>query len=202
MTLPTPSQRRRRSITAADRQAFLEALAAGFSATHASERAGRARARFYELRQADPDFARLWRDAEAAGTDRLEDEARRRALEGWDEPVYQQGVLVGSVRKYDSRLLERLLIARRPEKFGPRSIVDLTATHQVPQLTGGVTLDAVAEVLKAIGAVGGMSDEPVDVDFVDAEAEPSGLLKPPVEPEPVRNALPATRVRPERGGRG
>ena len=44
--------------------------------------AGTSRTRVYELRKADPAFASAWEEAEEIATDRLEDEARRRALEG------------------------------------------------------------------------------------------------------------------------
>jgi hypothetical protein len=46
-----------------------------------------ARQRLYERRDADERFAAEWRVAEQQGTDALEDEARRRAVDGWEEPV-------------------------------------------------------------------------------------------------------------------
>jgi hypothetical protein len=95
----------------------LEALAAGWSVTHAAQRAGVARQRLYERRRADERFAAAWEEALEQGTDALEDEARRRAVDGWDEPVFQRGELVGHVRRYDSRLLEMLLRARDPARF-------------------------------------------------------------------------------------
>jgi hypothetical protein len=116
MPAPRPEQRRKSkpAVSVKARAAFLEALAAGWSVTHAAERAGVARQRLYERRDADERFAAEWRVAEQQGTDALEDEARRRAVDGWEEPVYQRGELVGHVRKYDSRLLEFLLRARGP----------------------------------------------------------------------------------------
>jgi hypothetical protein len=39
----------------------------------------------------------------------LEAEARRRAVQGWDEPVFHQGRKVGTIRKYSDRMLEILL---------------------------------------------------------------------------------------------
>jgi hypothetical protein len=116
---PLPFQRGRRlpAVSADARASFLEALSSGWSVTHAANRTGVARQRFYERRDADERFAAEWRVAEQQGTDALEDEARRRAVEGWEEPVYQRGELVGHVRKYDSRLLEFLLRARDPARF-------------------------------------------------------------------------------------
>ena len=53
----------------------------------------------------------------AAGVDelqagRLEDKAWERAMHGWDEPVFAGGEQVGSRRKFDSKLLLRLLQVR------------------------------------------------------------------------------------------
>jgi len=42
--------------------------------------AGTSRTRVYELRKADPAFASAWQEAEEIATDRLDDEARRRAI--------------------------------------------------------------------------------------------------------------------------
>jgi hypothetical protein len=56
--------------------------------------------------------------------DALEAEARRRALEGWEEPVFFGGVVCGHVQKYDSTLLLLLLKAHRPGKFGDHARVE------------------------------------------------------------------------------
>ena len=44
--------------------------------------------------------------------------AETRAEEGWDEPVFWRGVQVGTVRRFDNRLLERMLASRDPARFG------------------------------------------------------------------------------------
>jgi hypothetical protein len=123
---PLPEQRRRTTpaVSAKARGLFLEALAAGWSVTHAAARAGVHRRRVYDLRGRDQSFAADWDDAVAEGTERLEDEARRRAVDGWDEPIYQRGELVGQVRKYDSSLLALLLRARDPHRFRESVQVD------------------------------------------------------------------------------
>lgn len=55
----------------------------------------------------------------------LEDEARRRAVDGVDEPVFQGGELVGHVRRYSDRLLEFLLRGRRPTVYREGASVDV-----------------------------------------------------------------------------
>lgn len=59
----------------------------------------------------DPDFKDAYDEAYNDFKEAIESEIMRRAIMGWEEPVYQQGVLAGTVRKYDSRLLE--LLAKR-----------------------------------------------------------------------------------------
>jgi hypothetical protein len=128
---PLPAQRRRNypRLPAVARDAFLEALSTGWSVTHAAARAGVLRQRFYERRREDEKFAAAWDEALAKGTEALEDEARRRAVDGWEEPIYQRGELVGHVRKYDSKLLEFLLRARDPGRF--RESVQVNASGEV-----------------------------------------------------------------------
>jgi hypothetical protein len=72
----------------------------------------------YAWRQHDPEFAKAWDDAYAAGGDAIEEEARRRAMDGWDEAVFQGGEQVGVVHRYSDRLLERLLKGRKPQIYG------------------------------------------------------------------------------------
>lgn len=56
-------------------------------------------------------------DALDENSNYLEDEARRRAVEGVEEPVFYQGDVVGHVKKYSDDLLKLLLKANRREKY-------------------------------------------------------------------------------------
>jgi Bacteriophage Sf6, terminase small subunit-like len=107
---------------------FLEALAAGATVSRAAQAAGYARPTLYKFRAADVEFAQAWDDALEAGTDELEDEALRRAKDGYEEPRFYEGQLCGHVRKYSDTLLIFLLKARRPEKYSDRVV----NTHQGP----------------------------------------------------------------------
>lgn len=89
----------------------------GGNVSRACEESGTARQRVYEWRAADPAFATAWDEAVEAGTDELEEEARRRAYEGVDEPVFYQGEMCGTIRKYSDTLLIFLLKGRRPDKY-------------------------------------------------------------------------------------
>lgn len=83
--------------TAARRGALLEALSGGLSITAACKRAGISRQAYYLWRRTDATWQAETDAAIEAGTDLLEDEALRRALD------------------HSDRLLMLLLRARRPE---------------------------------------------------------------------------------------
>ena len=108
-----------------ERHRFLKALAEGATVVAA---AGNEllRTRLYRLRRTDPDFARAWDDAYDQGTDLWEAELQRRAIDGWDEPVFQGGRQVGAIRKYDVAALIFGLKARRPEVYRDNARVELT----------------------------------------------------------------------------
>jgi hypothetical protein len=118
------------------RTKFLDGLASGLSVAGAAREAGVHRATPYGWREADPEFAQAWDVAREAGTDLLEDEAWRRAYDGTERPVYQQGGLVGKTREHSDLLLIFLLKGRRPEKYRDNSKVELT---------GNVTLTALVQ---------------------------------------------------------
>jgi hypothetical protein len=107
-------------LTPEKREQFLQALAESGSVTAAVTVAGTSRTRVYELRKTDTAFAAAWDEAEEIATDRLQDEARRRAIEGVAEPLVSAGKLVRGddgqpvmVKRYSDNLLLALLRARR-----------------------------------------------------------------------------------------
>lgn len=61
----------------------------------------------------DPGFKAAFEQANEDATDLLEEEARRRAIDGVLEPVFYQGVESGYVRKYSDSLLMFVLRAKR-----------------------------------------------------------------------------------------
>ncbi len=102
------------------RERFLAALAETASVTKACQLAHLPRISAYQWRRSYPDFAAAWEAALDLGNETLEDEAVRRAVEGTEKPVYQQGRLVGLVQEYSDTLLIFLLKGRRPEKYGEK----------------------------------------------------------------------------------
>ena len=114
---PKPAQRRRRRIPPAARVKFLEALRSGWSIRHAAGLTTHAFQRWYELRAEDEEFAESWAQAVEQGTQRIEDEILRRGVEGWEEPVFQKGELVGHIRRHSDQMLQLLHRIRRPALY-------------------------------------------------------------------------------------
>jgi hypothetical protein len=113
--------------------AFLAALAAGDSVTSAAVAAGVVRQHVYKWRESDEAFAADWDAAIEAGTDRLEDAARDRALKASDT------------------LLIFLLKGRRPEKFKDKADVNVSGavehTHKVVRVPAKVKKEEWPELL-------------------------------------------------------
>jgi hypothetical protein len=114
---------KRLKLTKTRREDFLRALADTGSITSAVTAAGTSRTRVYELRKVDPAFAAAWDEAEEIAADRLENEARRRAVEGVSEPLVSAGKLVRddvgqpvAMRRYSDPLLLALLRMHRPAR--------------------------------------------------------------------------------------
>jgi hypothetical protein len=64
------------------------------------------------LRKTNPEFAKKVQEAIDHATDLLEEEVRRRAQDGYQEPVFQKGEQVGEVTKYSDSLATFLLRSR------------------------------------------------------------------------------------------
>jgi hypothetical protein len=74
----------------------------------------------YDWLKVDEPFKGLYAEAHEDALDALEEEARRRAVDGVLEPVFQGGEQVGRIRKYSDTLLITLLKGKRPETFRER----------------------------------------------------------------------------------
>ena len=111
---------------------FFTALRSGASVSIAAGAAGYCRRSCYRWRDADKEFAAAWDDAEADGTDRLEDEAFRRAHDVIEKPVFYRGAACGNVQEYSDALLMFLLRSRRPAKYKDRTTHEHTGKDGAP----------------------------------------------------------------------
>ena len=87
---------------------------------HAAAALGMSRQTHYSWLDHDPEYAAAFADAKETAVAVLEKEARRRAVEGVDKPVYQGRRLVGHIREYSDVLLIFLLKAARPDVYRDR----------------------------------------------------------------------------------
>ncbi len=107
----------RTKLTRQRKQTFLEHLRATCNVTESAQLAGVSRTAMYERRAIDPELAKAWDDAVEQATDALEKEARRRALDGVDKPIYFQGKKVDLIKEYSDPLLMFMLRGHRPAKY-------------------------------------------------------------------------------------
>jgi len=122
-----------RLLTPEKEAAFLEALAGTCNVSEACKVAGVSRVHAYHLRAEYPAFAERWDKAKQIGVEALEDEARRRAFHGTDEPVFYQGQYVDSVKRYSDTLMIFLLKGAKPDVYKDRVASELSGglKHEV-----------------------------------------------------------------------
>jgi hypothetical protein len=166
------------------RVAFLQGLEQGMSAAGAAEAAGLSRSLVYRWRERDRAFAAAWRLAMEAGTDRLEDEAMRRALAGVEKPVFYRGEQVGVVRTYNDRLLMLLLQRRRPAREA-----DAEERFHETQEADIFIDELVAALSKCDQRIAELTREVAELRRGQAPPE-GGQPAPEGEPAPVHVALP------------
>lgn len=108
---------KRRNIKKA---AFLAAYERCGVITQACEASGVGRTSHYRWLEESEDYRKKFAESHQAAIDALETEARRRAIGGWDEPVFYNGKQVGVKRRYSDMLLAMLLNANFPQKYRSR----------------------------------------------------------------------------------
>lgn len=115
---PNRTNRTPKKRTATDwSRACLVSLAECGNISEACKVAGVGRQTFYDRRDADDTFAAAATEALEVATEALELEARRRAKDGCDRPVFHQGAQCGVIREYSDTLMIFLLKAHKPEKY-------------------------------------------------------------------------------------
>lgn len=119
----------------AKKAAFLAAFAQFGTITHAAKAADIGRQTHYDWVRNDPEYAKAFDDAGDQAIDALEREARRRAIEGTEEPVFHNGKIVDTIRRYSDTLLIFLLKGARPSKYRERVDVTLDVRRAIEKLT-------------------------------------------------------------------
>jgi hypothetical protein len=126
-----PSKFARTARTPEKDKKFLDLIAGGSTVCDACAAVGYSYNSAYLYRKADPAFDAAWDDANEAAIQRMEREADRRAVEGYDKPVFHNGVVVGTERQFSDTLLIFRLKAKRPEVYRERAEVAVTVTDEI-----------------------------------------------------------------------
>lgn len=100
------------AVSREDCEHFLLLLREYGIASYAARELGRSEVCFQVLRSQNRDFAAAWDWAEREASDRLELEARKRAVQGIQKPIWYKGDEVGSETVYSDSLLNTLLKAK------------------------------------------------------------------------------------------
>ena len=112
------------------RDAFIERLKATGNVTLAATGAGVTRQNAYQTRNRNKTFRRLWNEALEEAVDRLNGEARRRAM-GIKRDIYYAGKVVGTKNVYSDSLLMFLLKAHRPQLYRDNVKVEHSGVMEV-----------------------------------------------------------------------
>jgi hypothetical protein len=107
------------------KESFLISLSQNANVSQAAKFSEVNRNTAYKWRQSDPDFAEAWDRALEDATDALEAEARRRATEGYEEPIIYGGKVIVDPetgrpivkKKYSDALMVFLLKSHRPNRY-------------------------------------------------------------------------------------
>lgn len=120
---------RRQTRTLKAQAAFLREFGTSGNVLRACQAAGVGRSTLYHEWMLLAAFKALYEQAREDAADLLEEEARRRAVNGVDKPVFYRGGRCGLIREYSDTLLIFLLKGKRPDVYRER--VDHEHKHKI-----------------------------------------------------------------------
>ena len=120
------------NITHPQQRAFLAAYAEIGNVTRTAAIAGISREAHYDWKAEDEDYARAFERARLRAVDTFEDEARRRAVDGYDQPQFYPGEPCGQVRKYSDTLLALLLKGAKPRVYRENVSAEISGPEGKP----------------------------------------------------------------------
>jgi hypothetical protein len=127
------------------RRAFLAAYARCGNVSEAARIAGCNRLSHYEWLRTDERYAEVFEQAHEIAIDYLEAVARQRATDGWLEPVFYHGEVVGHVRKFSDTLLIFLMKGARPDTYRDNATIRHTGADG-----GAIKVEAEYELSRRI----------------------------------------------------
>lgn len=107
------------AIEEREKALFLAALAKNqnLSISKAAAMIGIDRGKHYEWMAKDEKYAQQYKKVKEQIGDILEETAFKRAVEGWEEPVFYEGSICGYIRKFSDGILTKMLAAYLPERY-------------------------------------------------------------------------------------
>jgi hypothetical protein len=134
---PHPSQERTGGVnnsrpTKAQYEKFFKVLGECANVSRACEQACISRDHVYDVKRADKEFSKRWDDAYEQGFYKFEEEAARRAFEGYEKPVYRNGVVVDYVKEYSDTLVNLMLKGRMRKIYGDRQEIKIDRSGDAP----------------------------------------------------------------------
>jgi len=163
---PVPRKYRHDGWTPERQKAFISALADTGSVSRAAAMVNMAQANCYTLRRAAgaESFRRAWEAALDFGVARLKDIAFERAIDGYLEPVFVAGKLMGFRRKHNDALLMFCLRHYGQDAGGKRTVINYFSTRASAGAVasgGGAGAMGVSTALDANGK-GGLDASGID----------------------------------------
>ena len=136
-------------LTSVTIPALLGAVASTGNLTLACEELNMSRLSVYSFKKENESFRAALNEALNLGVEAWKDEAARRAFQGWERPIFQQGLQVGAERMFSDTLALALLKAADPEHFQDRSRMELGPMGSSPSnpLFAGKTEEEINETL-------------------------------------------------------
>jgi hypothetical protein len=147
--------RRVRESAHAKRDAFLAAFAEHGTLTHAARAAATDRSSHYYWLEHDPEYPALFQSAAQRSNDALEREARRRAVEGTEKPVYHNGKVVGTIREYSDVLLIFMMKGNMPSKYRERIDITMDISTEAKRVAAELGLDEATVLAEAEAILNG-----------------------------------------------
>lgn len=138
----------RRKWTQKKRAEFLGVLASGSTVMGACDLLCISPSLVYAERERDPEFRAAWDVAIEASTQRMEQEAFRRAVRGTERMVVSAGRVLGTEMQHSDTLLIFMLKARRPEVY--RDTINIELHIRQAAIAAGVDPDAAVAEAQAI----------------------------------------------------
>lgn len=137
-------------LSSIKKRAFLTAYSECGNISKAVEVSKVSRASHYLWMREDELYPKYFEEAGEEAAEHLEDEARRRAAEGIDKPVFYKGEKCGVIREYSDTLLMFLLKGVKPGKYRDNASLELTGKDGGPIQYEAMTPEQRAERIKEL----------------------------------------------------